>query len=169
MLVFTIIFGRIARLPADGTAPYPLMFFAGILPWTFFDGVERGLQQSDQQREPDQQGLFPTAHRTHGDGGGGVRGLPYQLCHFSFAHGLVPISAGLADPGATCLRPVGIFCQRRSGPVDHGSQRQIPGFPLRHPLHRAVWAVRIAGRFQLERSAAAVAIVVFAQSNGGSH
>jgi len=26
------------------------MVFAGILPWTFFDGVERGLQQSDQQR-----------------------------------------------------------------------------------------------------------------------
>jgi lipopolysaccharide transport system permease protein len=36
MTVFTIIFGRIARLPADGTAPYPLMVFTGILPWTFF-------------------------------------------------------------------------------------------------------------------------------------
>src|SRR5215813_7322145 len=36
MLVFTIIFGRIARLPADGAAPYPLMVFAGILPWAFF-------------------------------------------------------------------------------------------------------------------------------------
>jgi lipopolysaccharide transport system permease protein len=36
MLVFTIIFGRIARLPADGSAPYALMVFAGILPWSFF-------------------------------------------------------------------------------------------------------------------------------------
>src|SRR3977135_2372119 len=36
MLVFTIIFSQLARLPADGTAPYPLMVFAGILPWTFF-------------------------------------------------------------------------------------------------------------------------------------
>jgi len=36
MLVFTLIFGQIARLPSDGTAPYPLMIFAGILPWTFF-------------------------------------------------------------------------------------------------------------------------------------
>jgi len=36
MLVFTIIFGRIAKLPSDGTAPYPLMVFAGMLPWTFF-------------------------------------------------------------------------------------------------------------------------------------
>jgi lipopolysaccharide transport system permease protein len=36
MLVFTIIFYRIAKLPTDGNAPYPLMVFAGILPWTFF-------------------------------------------------------------------------------------------------------------------------------------
>lgn len=36
MFVFTIIFGRIAKLPTDGNAPYALMVFAGILPWTFF-------------------------------------------------------------------------------------------------------------------------------------
>jgi lipopolysaccharide transport system permease protein len=36
MVVFTVIFGRIAKLPSDGTAPYPLMVFAGMLPWTFF-------------------------------------------------------------------------------------------------------------------------------------
>src|SRR6476661_4990973 len=36
MLVFTVIFGRIAKLPSDGTAPYALMVFAGMLPWTFF-------------------------------------------------------------------------------------------------------------------------------------
>src|SRR3954468_17229947 len=36
MIVFTIIFGVIAKLPSDGNAPYPLMVFAGLLPWTFF-------------------------------------------------------------------------------------------------------------------------------------
>jgi lipopolysaccharide transport system permease protein len=36
MFVFTIIFGRLAKLPSDGSAPYPLMVFAGMLPWTFF-------------------------------------------------------------------------------------------------------------------------------------
>ena len=36
MVVFTVIFGRIAKLPSDGTAPYSLMVFAGMLPWTFF-------------------------------------------------------------------------------------------------------------------------------------
>jgi lipopolysaccharide transport system permease protein len=33
--IFTIVFGRIARLPSDGV-PYPLLVFAGMLPWTFF-------------------------------------------------------------------------------------------------------------------------------------
>jgi lipopolysaccharide transport system permease protein len=36
MLIFTVIFGRIAKLPSEGTAPYPLMVFAGMLPWSFF-------------------------------------------------------------------------------------------------------------------------------------
>jgi lipopolysaccharide transport system permease protein len=36
MVIFTLLFGRIAKLPSDGTAPYPLMVFAGMLPWTFF-------------------------------------------------------------------------------------------------------------------------------------
>src|SRR6202161_807719 len=36
MLVFTIVFGRIAKLPSDGNVPYALMVFAGILPWSFF-------------------------------------------------------------------------------------------------------------------------------------
>jgi lipopolysaccharide transport system permease protein len=36
MVVFTVIFGHIARLPSDGMVPYALMVFAGMLPWTFF-------------------------------------------------------------------------------------------------------------------------------------
>jgi len=36
MLVFTIIFGRIAKVPSDGAVPYALLVFCGMLPWTFF-------------------------------------------------------------------------------------------------------------------------------------
>jgi len=36
MVIFTVIFGRVAKLPSDGTAPYALLVFAGMLPWTFF-------------------------------------------------------------------------------------------------------------------------------------
>ena len=36
MVVFTLIFGKIAKLPSEGAAPYALMVFAGLLPWQFF-------------------------------------------------------------------------------------------------------------------------------------
>ena len=39
MIVFTIIFGRIARLPSDGNAPYALMVFAAMLPWSLFSNA----------------------------------------------------------------------------------------------------------------------------------
>jgi lipopolysaccharide transport system permease protein len=34
MLIFTLVFGRLVDVPADG--PYPLFAFAGLLPWTYF-------------------------------------------------------------------------------------------------------------------------------------
>src|SRR4030042_3163137 len=36
MVVFTVIFSRIAKLPSDGSAPYALMVFAAMLPWSLF-------------------------------------------------------------------------------------------------------------------------------------
>lgn len=36
MLVFTVIFGRLAKMPADGVAPYAIMVYAAMLPWQFF-------------------------------------------------------------------------------------------------------------------------------------
>lgn len=39
MIVFTLIFGRIAKLPSDGTAPYALLVFSGILPWFLFSSI----------------------------------------------------------------------------------------------------------------------------------
>ena len=35
MVVFTVIFGKVAKLPSAGATPYALMVFAGVLPWHF--------------------------------------------------------------------------------------------------------------------------------------
>jgi len=35
MVVFTVVFGKLARLPSGGV-PYPILVFAGLLPWQFF-------------------------------------------------------------------------------------------------------------------------------------
>jgi len=39
MVVFTIVFGRLAKLPSEGGAPYPIMVFAGLLPWFLFSSI----------------------------------------------------------------------------------------------------------------------------------
>lgn len=38
MVVFTIVFGKIAKLPSDGV-PYPILVFAAMLPWQFFSNA----------------------------------------------------------------------------------------------------------------------------------
>ena len=42
MLIFSLFFGRLAKIPSDGI-PYPLFSFAALVPWTFF---ANGLNQS---------------------------------------------------------------------------------------------------------------------------
>ena len=42
MLVFSIFFGRLAKMPSDGI-PYPIFSYAGLVPWMFFAS---GLSQS---------------------------------------------------------------------------------------------------------------------------
>jgi lipopolysaccharide transport system permease protein len=37
--IFTVVFGRVAKLPSDGAAPYALMVFAGMLPWTLLSTI----------------------------------------------------------------------------------------------------------------------------------
>jgi lipopolysaccharide transport system permease protein len=36
MIVFTILFGRIAKLPTDGNIPYPIFSYTALLPWGLF-------------------------------------------------------------------------------------------------------------------------------------
>ena len=43
MVIFTVIFGRVAKLPSEGTAPYPIMVFSALLPWQYF---ANSMQQS---------------------------------------------------------------------------------------------------------------------------
>ena len=36
MVVFTVIFGKLAKFPSEGDAPYAVMVFAAMLPWQLF-------------------------------------------------------------------------------------------------------------------------------------
>lgn len=39
MVIFTIVFGKLANMPSDGTTPYPILVFAGMLPWFLFSSI----------------------------------------------------------------------------------------------------------------------------------
>lgn len=41
VLVFTLVFSKLAKLPSEGV-PYPLLVFAGLLPWQFFASAFSG-------------------------------------------------------------------------------------------------------------------------------
>ena len=38
MVLFTFVFGRMARMPSDGI-PYPIFSYCGLVPWTYFSNV----------------------------------------------------------------------------------------------------------------------------------
>ncbi len=46
MVIFTVIFGKVAKLPSDGEVPYALMVFAGMLPWYLFASALTGAAES---------------------------------------------------------------------------------------------------------------------------
>jgi lipopolysaccharide transport system permease protein len=39
MIVFTVVFGRIAQMPTEGSAPYAILVYAAMLPWQFFSNA----------------------------------------------------------------------------------------------------------------------------------
>jgi lipopolysaccharide transport system permease protein len=46
MIVMTVVFGRLAGLPSEGSAPYAIMVFAALLPWQFFSNSLSTASQS---------------------------------------------------------------------------------------------------------------------------
>jgi len=45
MIIFSIVFGRLAKMPSDG-APYPVFAYTALIPWTYFSTALSGSTQS---------------------------------------------------------------------------------------------------------------------------
>jgi lipopolysaccharide transport system permease protein len=58
-LIFTVVFGRLARLPSSGL-PYALFAYAALVPWYFFaQAVTRGVNSMTQERQLISKVYFP--------------------------------------------------------------------------------------------------------------
>ena len=61
MVVFSLFFGRLAKMPSDGV-PYPIFSFAALVPWTFFaNGLTQSANSLVASQNLDHQGVFPAA------------------------------------------------------------------------------------------------------------
>ena len=59
MVVFTLFFGNLAKIPSEGI-PYPLFSYAALLPWTLFaEGITRSSNSLVQDRNLVQKVYFP--------------------------------------------------------------------------------------------------------------
>ena len=102
MVVFTIFFGRLAKMPSDGV-PYPLFSLAALVPWTYFAAaaLER-LDVARRQSASAGEGVFPARARaacSRVDAGGGSRGRRSRCCSVLMAwYHVMPTAAALLLP-----------------------------------------------------------------------
>jgi lipopolysaccharide transport system permease protein len=95
-LVFTIVLGRLVRVPSDGI-PYPLFAYAGLTIWTFFSGA-----------------VSVT--------GNSLVGNANLITKVYFPRMIIPVASvmgKLVDLGVACIILIGLMAYYRVGPTRH--------------------------------------------------
>ena len=146
MVVFTVIFGKLAKLPSDGAAPYAA---DGLRRHAALDSFRRRLSEASNSLVGNANLIskiyFPRLI------------VPAAAVVVSFVDFLITSASscwsccgiGFRRAGrffAAGLRAAGLPGEPRPGAVDHRAQRQIPRLPLRHSVHRPVRPLCLAGR-----------------------
>jgi lipopolysaccharide transport system permease protein len=71
LVIFSVVFGRLAGIKPDGDYPYPLFVLAGLVPWTFFaQSVSQGSQSLVNQQQMLTKVYFPRLFVPTGTVGG---------------------------------------------------------------------------------------------------
>ena len=101
MLIFTVIFGKLAKMPSEGL-PYAIFVYAGLLPWTFFSAAVTGASQSLVNQQSLLTKIYlPRLFVPASAVGGGLVDLAVSFCVFAclmWFYGVVPGWSVLALP-----------------------------------------------------------------------
>ena len=160
MLVFTLFFGRLAKLPSDGL-PYPIFYFAALVPWTYFSFS----LSSTTNVVVENQRLITKVY------------FPRLILPISATlSGLVDFAIGFAVLSVFCfaysIRPTisARFGNRACGrPVAFRAQRPLSRCPLRHDLSRPVLDVRLSRCVPFVARPCQVAVALRPQPHGRCH
>ena len=126
MVVFTVFFGRLAKMPSDGL-PYPLFAFAALVPWTFFaNGLTQGTSASWPVATSSPRSTFPRLLVPMARVLGGWLDLVLallMLLGMMWWYGVTPRPASLSGcPVSRCWRS----SRPRRQPLAFRPQREVP-------------------------------------------
>src|SRR5262249_2786171 len=140
--------------------PYPLMVFAGILPWTFFSTALSEASNSLINNETlISKVYFPSLIVPTATIVVPFAVFPNQLLHFARVDGLVQFLTGLANFIFAIAYFIRLLYKPRSISLDCCSQCKVSGFPIR-PFPCADRSLCVTRRIQFKYSSSALAVVV---------
>ena len=158
MVILTVVFNKVARLPGTGDVPYALMVFAAMLPWQFF---ATALSESSGSLVGNASLIskvyFP---RLIVPGTSVITAFVDFLITLALM-ALLMVWYGFAPGWRLLTLPLfivlAIRCRLRGGHVAVRVDGEISRFSLRRSLHRSVWPVHLPGRLQQRQNSAPVA------------
>lgn len=125
MVIFTVVFGRIAKMPSNGV-PYPILVFAAMLPWQFFStALSEASGSLVGNANLISKVYFP---RLIIPAGAVITSMVDFLIFLQFAHrsdDLVSVHAGLAHSYLAWAYAHRFSRRARPRPLPHGAQCQI--------------------------------------------
>ena len=169
MIVLTVVFGKLAKLPSGGV-PYPILVFCGILPWQFFASA---LSESSNSLVGNANLIskvyFPRliipASR-----------VITSMVDFLFSASLLVILMCWYRylPSPNCLLLplfIGLAFFRRvwSGRLDFRADGPLSRLSLHRSIRRPIRPLHITSRFLQQHRTGKVALSLLAQSHGGRH
>jgi hypothetical protein len=130
----TVVFGKLAKVPSEGNAPYAILVYAALLPWQF---VSTSLTESSNSLILNAN-LVSKIYFLIVPAGSVITSLVDFVISFAILvgdYGLVSVLAGLASsiPAVFCIR--GVCGCDRDRTVAVCVERGIPGLPLHCAVH----------------------------------
>ena len=169
MGVFTIFFGRLAKLPSDGL-PYPVFYFSALVPWAYFSSALQSCTNVvvDNQRVITKV-FFPRLVLP-------ISAVVSGLVDFTigFVVLLVVISIYGIKPTRRGTLAARIVASRRAHrprrrPLDVSAKRAVSRRPLRRALPHPGLDVRLPSRLPQLSCPTALALALRPQSHGRRH
>jgi len=169
MVIFTVIFAYLAKMPSDGS-PYPIFTFTALLPWNYFSGaLGRVTNSVVGNAQLVSKVYFP---RLIIPLSGVISGLVDFAISFVILLAMMVwyrIQTHMGDGNIASLLNPGHGNRFRGRSLARRAQYEIPGCWIRHSIPDSILDVCLSGCLSRQSSAGEVAVALQPQPDGWCH